>query len=53
LTVPRTLLWENSCGDSRGGFSGAILNCQIHRAFDLVSRCRQRHAGQESAHGCI
>lgn len=54
LTAPRTLLWENSCADSRGGFSGAILNCQIHRAFDLVSRCRQRHAAsQESAYGWL
>jgi len=52
LTAPRTLLWENSCGDFRGGFSGAILNCQIHRVFDLVSGCRQRHAAsQESEYG--
>lgn len=43
LTVPRTLLWENSCLDSNGVFSGAILNCQIRHAFDLVSGCRQRH----------
>jgi len=44
LTAPRTLLWENSCCDSQGRFSGSILSCQIHRAFDLVSGCRQRHA---------
>jgi len=43
LTVPRTLLWENSCRDFRGAFSGPILNCQVHRAFDLVSGCRQPH----------
>ncbi len=43
LTVPRTLLWENSCRDFRGAFSGDILNCQIRRAFDVVSGCRQRH----------
>jgi peptidoglycan/xylan/chitin deacetylase (PgdA/CDA1 family) len=43
LTVPRTLLWENSCWDSTRTFSGSILNCQIHGAFDFVSRCRQRH----------
>ena len=29
LTVPRTLLWENSCRDFRGAFSGPILNCQV------------------------
>ena len=52
LTVPRTLLWENSCRDSNGRFSGSILSCQIHRAFDLVSRCRQRHAtSQENGNG--
>jgi peptidoglycan/xylan/chitin deacetylase (PgdA/CDA1 family) len=43
LTVPRTLLWENSCRDFRGDFSGPILSCQIHGAFDAVSGCRQRH----------
>jgi peptidoglycan/xylan/chitin deacetylase (PgdA/CDA1 family) len=43
LTVPRTVLWENSCLDSRGLFSGPVLNCHMHRAFDLVSGCRQSH----------
>jgi peptidoglycan/xylan/chitin deacetylase (PgdA/CDA1 family) len=43
LTVPRTVLWENSCLDSQGLFSGSVLNCQVHRAFDLVSGCRQSH----------
>jgi len=52
LTVPRTLLWENACSDSHGRFSGSILNCQIHRAFDLVSGCRQHHAtSRENGHG--
>ena len=45
LTVSRTLLWQNSCGDYRGRFSGSILSCQIHRAFEAVSGCRQRHRG--------
>jgi peptidoglycan/xylan/chitin deacetylase (PgdA/CDA1 family) len=50
LTVPRTFLWENSSLDFRGAFSGPILSCQIHRAFDVLSGCRQRHQiGQESA----
>jgi peptidoglycan/xylan/chitin deacetylase (PgdA/CDA1 family) len=43
LTVPRTLLWQNSCLDFRGDFSGHLLNCQIHRTFDVVSGCRQSH----------
>jgi peptidoglycan/xylan/chitin deacetylase (PgdA/CDA1 family) len=52
LTVPRTLLWENSCLDSHGVFSGSILNCQIRHAFDFVSRCRQHHtASQEDGNG--
>jgi peptidoglycan/xylan/chitin deacetylase (PgdA/CDA1 family) len=51
LTAPRTLLWENSCCDSAGRFSGSILSCQIHGVFNLVSGCRQRHAAsQESKH---
>jgi peptidoglycan/xylan/chitin deacetylase (PgdA/CDA1 family) len=51
LTVPRTLLWENSCRDFRGAFSGPILSCQTHHAFDLVSGCRQQHrTGQESSY---
>jgi peptidoglycan/xylan/chitin deacetylase (PgdA/CDA1 family) len=52
LTVPRTVLWENSCLDSRGLFSGPVLNCQMHRAFDLVSGCRQSHTTSlEGANG--
>jgi peptidoglycan/xylan/chitin deacetylase (PgdA/CDA1 family) len=52
LTVPRTVLWENSCLDSRGVFSGPVLDCQVHRAFDLMSGCRQSHtASQEGANG--
>jgi peptidoglycan/xylan/chitin deacetylase (PgdA/CDA1 family) len=43
LTVPRTVLWENSCLDSNRSFSGPAMSCQIHRAFDLVSGCRNRH----------
>jgi len=51
LTVPRTLLWEKSSLDFRGAFSGSILSCQIHRAFDMLSGCREHHrVGRESAH---
>jgi peptidoglycan/xylan/chitin deacetylase (PgdA/CDA1 family) len=49
LTVPRNVLWENSCQDSSGGFSPAMLSCQIHRVFDWTSGCRQHHlTGQEA-----
>jgi peptidoglycan/xylan/chitin deacetylase (PgdA/CDA1 family) len=43
LTVPRVMLWEKACLDSRHGFSGPLLSCQVNRAFDPVSGCRQRH----------
>jgi peptidoglycan/xylan/chitin deacetylase (PgdA/CDA1 family) len=43
LTVPRGLLWENSCLDSNRAFSAAIMNCQVQRAFELVGGCRQPH----------
>ncbi|HLK68125.1 MAG TPA: polysaccharide deacetylase family protein [Bryobacteraceae bacterium] len=47
LTVPRTLLWENSCRDFRGSFSGSIMSCQVHRAFGMLGGCKQRHAAGE------
>jgi len=43
LTIPRKVLWERSCVDTRGRFSPAILECQVHSMFDLFSRCRQHH----------
>jgi peptidoglycan/xylan/chitin deacetylase (PgdA/CDA1 family) len=46
LTVPRSVLWENSCKDAHGSFSPDMLSCQIHRAFDWMTGCRQRHSGE-------
>jgi peptidoglycan/xylan/chitin deacetylase (PgdA/CDA1 family) len=43
LTVPRRLLWENSCRDGAGRFSAAVMACQVGGVFDLVGRCRQGH----------
>jgi peptidoglycan/xylan/chitin deacetylase (PgdA/CDA1 family) len=43
LTVPRTLLWENSCLDSNRDFSESIMSCQVHRVFDFMAGCRQHH----------
>ena len=43
LTIPRSVLWENACLDSNRNFSGAIMRCQVQRAFDLVGGCRQVH----------
>jgi peptidoglycan/xylan/chitin deacetylase (PgdA/CDA1 family) len=54
LTVPRNLLWENSCQDFRGSFSPDMMGCQVRRAFDWMSGCRQRHAAnQEGVNGRI
>jgi peptidoglycan/xylan/chitin deacetylase (PgdA/CDA1 family) len=43
LTIPRVLLWERSSLDSAGEFAGAVLDCQVHGAFELVSGCRSHH----------
>jgi peptidoglycan/xylan/chitin deacetylase (PgdA/CDA1 family) len=43
LTVPRRLLWENSCRNSAGGFSSSLMRGQVRGLFDLVGRCRQSH----------
>src|SRR5262249_5663468 len=44
LTIPRRMLWENSCLDAHGRFSPAILSCQLHGVFGLVRGCDQEHA---------
>jgi len=43
LTIPRKLLWENSCLDAFGGFSAAVLSCQMNRVFDFMAGCGQDH----------
>jgi len=43
LTIPRTGLWEQSCLDSSGRFSQAIMSSQAAGTFRFISRCRQRH----------
>jgi len=43
LTIPRTILWENSSLDGRRFFSGSVLGCQIRHAFDCVNGCRRQH----------
>ena len=37
LTIPRTVLWEKSCVGAHSVFSGEVLNCQIHHAFDVFA----------------
>ena len=43
LTMPRRLLWEKSCQDPSGRFSGNIMDCWIAGAFDLLAPCRMNH----------
>ena len=43
LTIPRRVLWENSCVDGFGRFSPSILSCQINGIFDPATRCQQTH----------
>jgi peptidoglycan/xylan/chitin deacetylase (PgdA/CDA1 family) len=43
LTIPRRMLWENSCLDSAGRFSPAVASCVMRGVFDFVAGCRQHH----------
>jgi peptidoglycan/xylan/chitin deacetylase (PgdA/CDA1 family) len=44
LTIPRKMLWENSCLNALGSFSPSILSCHVHGSFDLVAGCKLNHA---------
>ena len=43
LTIPRSLLWENSCLDPAGRFSAAVASCVTSGIFHFASGCRYRH----------
>jgi peptidoglycan/xylan/chitin deacetylase (PgdA/CDA1 family) len=43
LTLPRRLLWEKSCQDPSGRFSGHVMDCWMAGAFDLLAPCRMNH----------
>jgi peptidoglycan/xylan/chitin deacetylase (PgdA/CDA1 family) len=47
FTIPRVLLWENACLDSRGRFSPPILNCLLRGLFDFRLACDRDHALRE------
>jgi peptidoglycan/xylan/chitin deacetylase (PgdA/CDA1 family) len=51
LTIPRRMLWQNSCLDARGRFSPAILSCHVRGVFDLLHGCEQDHAPSAPATG--
>jgi peptidoglycan/xylan/chitin deacetylase (PgdA/CDA1 family) len=46
LTLPRTMLWEQSALDCAGRFSSAILSCQAHGLLALASGCRKNHGAR-------
>jgi peptidoglycan/xylan/chitin deacetylase (PgdA/CDA1 family) len=43
LSVPRRLLWENSCRDGAGRFSPSLMQGLVRGVFDRFGRCRQAH----------
>jgi hypothetical protein len=43
LTIPRRVLWENSCVDGFGRFSPSVLSCQLNGIFDPAAKCQQTH----------
>lgn len=43
LTIPRKLLWENSCVDTLGRFSSSIMSCHVHGVFDVLLRHDHNH----------
>jgi len=43
LTIPRRLLWENSCRNSAGRFSPSLMRGLVQGVFDWFAPCRQDH----------
>lgn len=43
LTVPRRIFWERSNVNMLGGFSGAIMACQVNGVFDVRAACASGH----------
>lgn len=43
LAIPRKTFWERSSAGLAGGFSPAVVSCQVEGVFDLVSPCRSDH----------
>lgn len=49
LTIPRKVLWENSCADTLGCFSPAIMSCHANGVFDLAFGCPHDHGRKSGA----
>ncbi len=45
LTIPRKLLWENSCLSALGSFSSSIMTGHANGTFDLFAGCKLNHGG--------
>jgi peptidoglycan/xylan/chitin deacetylase (PgdA/CDA1 family) len=45
LTIPRKVLWENSCLDALGSFSPSLLSCHVHGSFEAFKGCELNHGG--------
>ena len=43
LSIPRRMLWENTCMGIFGQFSSALFSCQVNGLFDHISPCRRPH----------
>ncbi|HYV85570.1 MAG TPA: polysaccharide deacetylase family protein [Patescibacteria group bacterium] len=43
LTLPRTLLWQNSATAAFGAFSPAVMGCQADGLFERLSGCPVNH----------
>jgi peptidoglycan/xylan/chitin deacetylase (PgdA/CDA1 family) len=45
LTIPRKVLWENSCLNALGSFSSSIMSGHVNGSFDLFAGCNLNHGG--------
>jgi peptidoglycan/xylan/chitin deacetylase (PgdA/CDA1 family) len=43
LTIPRKLLWENSCLNALGSFSPSIMSGHVNGSFDRFAGCTLNH----------
>jgi peptidoglycan/xylan/chitin deacetylase (PgdA/CDA1 family) len=51
LTIARRVLWQNSCIDGRGRFSGDLMSAHVNGTLDLFNpRCRLDHRPDAAAH---
>lgn len=49
LTIPRKILWEDSCLDALGRSSLPLMGCEAYRVFSFVANCRRDHGERRLA----